>query len=99
MCKRNILILAGTFLAANAWGQDWKTYATWCVSDPGSAHRLYISSCRASDQFDSVLLCQRSVASHNPEHRKAVKAINDAGRVAVDQYMEDKKPKRCKSSK
>jgi hypothetical protein len=97
--KRNILILAGTLLAANAWGQDWKAYSTWCVNDTGSSHRFYMLSCRVSDQYDSVSICQRDAASHNPDHGKAVKAITDAGRLAVDEYMEDKKPKRCKSSK
>lgn len=94
-----ILFLATTLLARNICGQDWKTYASWCVSDTGSSHRLYMSSCRVSDQFDSLMICQRDAASHHPEHGKAARAINDAGRAAVDQYMEDKKPKRCKPSK
>lgn len=99
MHKRKILILVGALLAANAWGQDWKDYSMWCVNDTGSSHRFYMLRCRVADQYDSVSLCQRDAASHNHDHSKAVKAINGAGRLAVDEYMEDKKPKQCKSSK
>jgi len=97
--KRSILILVGASLAANGWGEDWKTYATWCAQGTGSSHRFYMLRCRVADQYDSISLCQRNAVVRHPDHGKAVKAIADAGRLLVDEYMEDKKPSQCKSYK
>jgi hypothetical protein len=87
-------LLCGLFPFAIA--QDnrpaWQIHSTWCASDNGSSGRAYSNVCeQGSDQFDSVLACQRD--AHNDG---AVAAVSAAGRQAVNDYMADKKGATCK---
>ncbi len=88
-------------LTSNAVPQqpDWQVNANWCANvDNGSSHRAYLATCNngQSDQYDSVLACQRDAAKNNGDGGAAVRSIEDAGRPAVNAYMEDKCPVSCK---
>jgi hypothetical protein len=78
---------------------DWQVHANWCANvDNGSSHRVYLNTCHSSDQYDSVLACQRDAGRNNGDGGKAVAAIETAGRQQVNQYMENNKPRECVSS-
>jgi hypothetical protein len=88
-------------LFATAVGQqpDWQIHSNWCANvDNGSSHQVYMSTCRTSDQYDSVLACQRDAGKNNGDGGAAVRAVEQAGRQQVNQYMESNKPKQCVSS-
>lgn len=68
---------------------EWQIHCKWCTTDGGSSGGAYRATCRNYDQFDSVLACQ----AHNPG---AQTAIRNAGRSAVNAFMDNWKPKECK---
>jgi hypothetical protein len=88
------------FVAAVGQQQpDWQIHSNWCANvDNGSSHRVYMNTCQSADQYDSVLACQRDAANNNGDGGAAVKAVEQAGRQQVNQYMENNKPKQCVSS-
>src|SRR5438876_1030454 len=76
---------------SNQW-PDWKKHANWCANiDDGSSHKVYLSFCHHGkhDQYDSVLECQRDAGKNNGDGGRAVRAIQDAGRSAVNEFMKD----------
>jgi len=78
---------------------DWQIHANWCANvDNGSSHRVYMNTCASSDQYDSVLACQRDAGANNGDGGAAVRAVEGAGREAVNSYMENNKPRQCVSS-
>src|SRR5260370_33107581 len=88
-------------LYATAIGQqpDWQIHANWCANvDDGSSHRVYMSTRHNSDQYDSVLACQRDAAQNNGDGGRAVAAVETARRQQVKDYMEHNKPQECISS-
>jgi hypothetical protein len=100
MRNPKLLLLTIPLFCATALAQeDWKIHSNWCANvDNGSSHKVYLSTCASADQYDSVLACQRDAARGNGDGGKAVRAIEEAGREAVNRYMEDNKPKSCVSS-
>jgi hypothetical protein len=98
--KLAVLILP-LLCAATAIGQqpDWQIHSNWCANvDNGSSHRVYLGTCHNSDQYDSVLACQRDAAQNNGDGGAAVRAVEAAGRDNINAYMEQNKPKECVSS-
>jgi len=97
-----LILTAFYLLCAGAIAQqqpDWQIHSNWCANvDNGSSHRVYMSTCGCSDQYDSVLACQRDAGQNNKDGGAAVKAIEDAGRQNVNYYMENNKPAQCRSS-
>jgi len=78
---------------------DWQIHSNWCANvDNGSSHRVYLNTCGSSDQYDSVLACQRDAGLNNGDGGAAVRAVENAGRDAVNAYMENNKPRQCVSS-
>lgn len=69
---------------------EWQTHARWCISDPGSSGHAYLHTCDHADQFDSAIACQQ-----DSKNAKAVSLIQQAGRAAVDSFMEPIKWKGC----
>lgn len=69
--------------------EEWQIHAKWCTTDRGSSHAAYINACtHGKDQFDSVLACQ----AHNGG---AQNAIRNAGRAAVNAFMDNWKSSEC----
>lgn len=78
--------------------EDWKIHSNWCANvDNGSSHRVYLQYCHRGehDQYDSVLACQRDAGQNNGDGGSAVRAVENAGRPAVNAYMADKHPPEC----
>jgi hypothetical protein len=76
----------------------WKIHSDWCANkDRGTSYRAYMNICTAADQFDSVLACQNDALRGNGDGGRAVRAVSDAGRAAVNAFMESKKPSQCLS--
>lgn len=73
---------------------EWQTHAKWCTTDKGNAHGAYIATCTQAnhDQFDAVIACQ----AHGGKPAEAQKAIRDAGRAAVNTFMDNWKSPECK---
>jgi len=76
-------------LVVKAQEPEWQIHAKWCTTDRGSSYGAYMATCRSYDQFDSVLACQ----AHNGG---ALATIRNAGREAVNKFMDNWKPKECK---
>ena len=69
--------------------EEWQDTARWCVKDKGMANRRYLATCAVADQYDAVLACQ---AGDSPRRVHAREGIAQAGRAAVNDYMESMKP-------
>jgi hypothetical protein len=94
-----LLGIVGCSSLAVADQPEWQIHANWCanVDKPnGSSHVAYMSTCRTSDQYDSVMACQRDAKKGNGKGDSILKLIEDAGRPAVNAYMANNKPKECK---
>jgi hypothetical protein len=97
--KISILVWMLASISVNACGSknalpqqpDWQAHALWCTRDKGSSGELYTSYCHGgADQYVSIMACQQ-----NANNNGAMQALRDAGPVAVDNYMKDKKPSIC----
>jgi len=91
-------------LTSNAVPQqpDWQIHSNWCANvDDGSSHKVYLATCDngSHDQYDSVLACLHDAAKNNGDGGAAVRAIQGAGRPAVNAYMADKSPVSCKKQR
>ncbi len=82
-----------------ALAQDWQIHSNWCANlDRGSSHQVYLDTCKRADQYDSVLACQNDALRGNGDGGRAVRQVSDAGRAAVNAFMENRKPSQCRSS-
>jgi len=104
-----VALLVFGLLATQA-AADWKTKAMWCASDMAvtkggdvvtslqdhsNAHARYCEACAGGkDQYDSLVACFSGDGGKWAELRKAVA---DAGRAAVNEFMIPKAPACCKS--
>ena len=84
-----------TLVAPAQQKQPWQINAEWCTTDPGSSGAIYYEDCPTHDQYDSVLACQQDAERGHPNDKTSQTIVN-AGRNAVDSYMEDKIPANCK---
>ena len=76
---------------------DWQIHSVWCTRDGGSSGNVYRSSCKAHDQFDSIVACQRDAEKGHPGNLTSVQVIN-AGRPAVNAFMVGKALPECKAA-
>jgi hypothetical protein len=102
MSSRTMALMLFPLLCVGVVAQqppDWQIHSNWCANvDNGSSHKVYMSTCACSDQYDSVLACQRDAGQNNGDGGAAVRAIENAGRQNVNSYMENNKPAQCRSS-
>ena len=96
--KAKRVTLIGLLFAAAAWSQpDWQKHANWCANiDNGSSHRVYLNTCKVADQYDSVLACQRDAGKNSGDGGASVRAVQGAGRPAINAYMTNNKPNSCR---
>jgi hypothetical protein len=92
-----LLVASAVTVAVGQSAPDWQIHANWCANiDNGSSHSVYLATCRNSDQYDSVLACQRDAAKNNSDGGAAIRAIEAAGRQQVNIFMQNNKPLQCK---
>jgi hypothetical protein len=95
----SLILFPLVFASAIAQQPDWQIHSNWCANvDDGSSHNVYMATCRCSDQYDSVLACQRDAGNNNGDGGGAVRAVEGAGRQRVNNFMENNKPAQCRSS-
>ena len=90
-----IVAMSCVVLVSKAQEPDWQIHGKWCVSDRGSSGGKYRSTCVNHDQFDSVVACQLDSGGGDYNYGP-VRAVQAAGRQAVNQYMDNYKPSTCK---
>jgi hypothetical protein len=92
-----ILVLCTASVAIGQGTPAWQAHANWCANvDNGSSHNVYMATCRNSDQYDSVLACQRDAGRNNGDGGAAVRAVEAAGRQQINAFMQNNKPAQCR---
>jgi hypothetical protein len=77
---------------SNGRPPDWQINSKWCTQDQGSSGRAYRNACTQVDQYDSVISCQQDA-----RNGRAVQSIQQAGKEAVNAFMDGIKPSQCRS--